>query len=201
MLASLNVSAQTATPSWVRARVLAVYLLVFTGGLAGGSALWGFVAARFGISSALLISAVGLVVGLLGTYRYRLVAKKNLSLAPSNHWPEPVLRIETDTSDGPAITSIEYRIDPKTAEDFLEALKDLRRIRLRDGAIRWNVLRDSADPERYLEIFVTESWGEHLRQHERITAADRKVEQRVFAFHVGARPPRITHFIAEELPK
>src|SRR5437016_13823186 len=61
VLASLNVAAQTATPAWVRARVLAVYLLVFTGGLAGGSALWGFVAGRLGISNALLISASGLV--------------------------------------------------------------------------------------------------------------------------------------------
>jgi quinol monooxygenase YgiN len=116
------------------------------------------------------------------------------------HWPEPVMRIESEVSDGPAITSIEYRIDPKTKEEFLDALKDLKRIRLRDGAIRWNVLRDSADPERYLEIFVTESWGEHLRQHERITAEDRKVEQRVQAFHVGAQPPKTTHLIAEELP-
>jgi hypothetical protein len=84
--------------------------------------------------------------------------------------------------------------------NFLEALKDLRRIRLRDGAIRWDVLRDSADPERYLEIFVTESWGEHLRQHERITAEDRKVEQRVPAFHLGVQSPKTTHLIAEELP-
>ena len=111
------------------------------------------------------------------------------------------MRIETGTSDGPAITSIEYRIDPKTAEEFLDALKDLKRIRLRDGAIRWNVLRDSADPERYLEVFVTESWGEHLRQHERITAEDREAEQRAQSFHVGARPPRITHLIAEQLPE
>jgi quinol monooxygenase YgiN len=200
VLASLNVAAQTATPPWVRARVLAVYLLVFTGGLAAGSALWGFFAGRFGISTALLFSAVGLVIGLLLTSRSRLAVNQNLSLAPSMHWPEPVMRIESEVSDGPAITSIEYRIDPKTKEEFLDALKDLRRIRLRDGAIRWNVLRDSADPERYLEIFVTESWGEHLRQHERITAEDRKVEQRVQAFHVGAQPPNTTHLIAQELP-
>ena len=112
-----------------------------------------------------------------------------------------LMRIESEPRDGPAITSIEYRIDPTTAEKFLEALKDLRRIRLRDGAIRWNVLRDSADPERYLEVFVTESWGEHLRQHERITADDRKIEQRVQAFHVEPQPPQTTHLIAEELPK
>jgi MFS family permease len=201
VLSSFNVSAQSATPSWVRARVMAVYLLVFTGGLAAGAAAWGFVAAHFGISNALLFSAIGLVAGLTATWHYRLGGKKALPLTPSMHWPEPVMLIEADANRGPAITSIEYRINPKTAKEFLEALKELRQIRLRDGAIRWNVLRDSADPERYLEIFVTESWGEHLRQHERVTDRDREVEQRVQAFHLGAIPPKITHLIAEELPE
>jgi MFS family permease len=200
VLSALNISAQTATPSWVRARVMAIYLLVFTGGLAGGSAVWGFLAARAGISKALVLSAVGLIAGLPLTWLYRLVGKTSLSLAPSLHWPEPVVVIDTKADEGPAITSIEYRIDPKTAEDFLQAMKEMERIRLRDGAIRWNLLRDSADPQRYVEIFVTESWAEHLRQHERITAQDREAEQRAQAFHVGARPPKITHLIAEQLP-
>jgi hypothetical protein len=60
--------------------------------------------------------------------------------------------IETEPSDGPAITSVEYRIDPEKAEWFLEAKKEMRRIRLRDGAIRWNVLRDSGDPQRYVRF-------------------------------------------------
>ena len=201
VLSSFNVSAQTATPSWVRARVMAVYLLVFTGGLAAGAAVWGFVAARLGVSNALLFSAIGLVVGLIATWHYRLGGKEALSLMPSMHWPEPVMLIEADVQKGPAITSIEYRIDPKTAEEFLKATKELKRIRLRDGAIRWNVFRDFGDPERYLEVFVTESWGEHLRQHERITARDRQIEQRVQAFHVGAKPLKITHLIAEQLPE
>jgi MFS family permease len=201
VLSALNISAQTSTPAWVRARVFAIYFLIFTGGLAGGSALWGFIAARFGISNALLFSAVGLIVGLPLTWRYRLAGKKSLSLAPSLHWPEPVVVIDTNANEGPAITSIEYEIDPKTAEEFLQAMKEMKRIRLRDGAIRWNLLRDSADPQRYLEVFVTESWGEHLRQHERITAPDREIERRAQAFHVGNGPPTITHLIAEELPK
>ena len=80
-------------------------------------------------------------------------------------------------------------------------MREMKRIRLRDDAIRWNVLRDSADPERYLEVFVTESWGEHLRQHERITSRDREVEERVQSLHLGPKPPKTTHLIAEQLPK
>jgi quinol monooxygenase YgiN len=201
ILSSLNVSAQTVTPSWVRARVMAVYLLVFMGGLAAGSAVWGFVAARVGVSTALLFAAVGLLIGLLATWRYRLVGDENLSLTPSMHWPEPIVMIDAEPEEGPAITLIEYRIDPKTADEFLQAMREMKRIRQRDGAIRWNLLRDTADPERYIESFVTESWAEHLRQHERVTAEDRQVEQRAQAFNLDPQPPKITHLIAEQLPK
>ena len=201
VLASLNVSAQTVTPSWVRARVMAVYLLVFMGGLAVGSAVWGVVALRIGVSLALLLAAIGLVIGPLVTWRFGLVGNKNLSLAPSMHWPEPVMMIDTEASEGPAITLVEYLIDPQTAEEFLQAMKEMRRIRQRDGAIRWNLLRDTADPQRFIESFVTESWADHLRQHERVTAENREVEQRAQTFHIGPEPPKITHLIAEEIPK
>jgi len=201
VLASLNVSAQTVTPSWVRARVLAVYLLIFFGGLAVGSALWGFLATRAGVSGALLVATIGLVIGPLATWRFRLAGDKSSLLAPSLHWPEPVMMIDSELSKGPAITVVEYRIDPQTAGEFLEAMKDMRRIRLRDGAIRWNVSRDTADPQRYVETFVTESWADHLRQHERVTAENREVERRVQAFHLGPDPPRTTHLIGEELPR
>jgi quinol monooxygenase YgiN len=98
--------------------------------------------------------------------------------------------IDAEPQEGPAITVMEYRIDPKTADEFLQAMKELKRIRQRDGAIRWNLSRDTADPERYIETFVTESWGDHLRQHERVTAENREVEQRAPAFHLGPSRPR-----------
>jgi MFS family permease len=201
VLSSLTVSAQTVTPSWVRARVMAVYLLVFMGGLAAGSAVWGFVAARVGVSAALLFAAIGLLIGPLAAWRYRLAGNTNLPLTPSLHWPEPIVLIDAEVTEGPAVTIVEYRINPKTADEFLQAMKEMRRIRQRDGAIRWNLLRDTADPQRYLESFVTESWADHLRQHERVTAENREVEQRAQAFHLGPESPKITHLIAEEMPK
>src|SRR5438132_7449510 len=66
VLASLNVSAQRVTPSRLRARVTAVYLRVFRAGLAPGTAVWGFVAARFAVSAALLAVPIGLPVGPFG---------------------------------------------------------------------------------------------------------------------------------------
>jgi hypothetical protein len=178
---------------------MAIYLLIFFGGLAAGSAVWGFVATRAGVSAALFVAAVGLIIGPLVGWRFRLAGNTNLSLTPSLHWPEPVMMIDSEASDGPAITVVEYRIDSRTAVEFLEAMKELKRIRLRDGAIRWNLSRDTADPQRYVETFVAESWADHLRQHERVTAADRAVEERVEAFHLGPDPPKTTHLVGEEL--
>ena len=50
VLAGLNTSVQTLSPSWVRARTLSAYLLVFQGGLATGSVFWGALAGRLGVT-------------------------------------------------------------------------------------------------------------------------------------------------------
>jgi len=171
------------------------------GGLAGGSAVWGVVAARIGVSRALLVASLGLFIGLIATWRFRLVWGEDLQLTPSMHWPEPVVVIDAQPEQGPILVQVEYRIDPQRGEDFLRAMSEMRRIRQRDGAIRWGLFRDSADPQRYVESFVFESWAEHLRQHERVTVEDREVEERVQSFHLGPQPPIVTHFIAEQLPR
>ena len=79
-------------------------------------------------------------------------------------------------------------------------MRELRSIRLRDGAIRWGLWDDVAQSGRFLESFVVESWLEHLRQHERITASDRAVQAIAHAFHRGSDPPVVRHFIHERIP-
>jgi MFS family permease len=48
--------------------------------------------------------------------------------------------------------------------------------------------------------FTVESWAEHLRQHERMTVADRELVALVRAFHVGSDLPVVTHLIAAPPP-
>ena len=195
IMSSLNVAAQVTTPSWVLSRALAVYQLVFQGGTAAGSALWGLVAEHLGNSIALLGAAIGLIAGVIAGVRYRLVEGEKLDLSPSLHWPEPTVVTHLRPDDGPVLITVEYRIETARSQDFARVMHDLGRIRRRDGAIRWGLFSDTSDPSRYVETFVVESWAEHLRQHERVTVADRVAEERARAFHIGETPPIVSHLI------
>lgn len=195
VMVSLNVSAQTSVPTWVRARALAVQLLVFQGCMTLGSLLWGTVAQRTNISISLASAAVGLIVCVVLTKRYRLRCAEKLDLRSSLHWDQPTIAFEPCPNDGPVLITLEYRIDPTNADEFTKVMKILRNIRLRDGAIQWGLFHDLSDPGRFVETALVESWAEHKRQFERVTNADKVIEEQVRAFHIGDEPPKVSQMI------
>jgi len=71
-MSTFNVFAQTSAPGWVKARALAVYLLMFQASLAIGSTIWGAVAEHESVRSSLLLSSAALVAGLAVTLRWPL---------------------------------------------------------------------------------------------------------------------------------
>jgi predicted MFS family arabinose efflux permease/quinol monooxygenase YgiN len=200
VMSTLIVAAQIAMPGWVRARALAAYMLSFQGAMAAGSVIWGSVATRGGIPVALFMAGGGLLLGLAASRKYRLDAALSVDLKPSAHWPEPHVVVEPLPEQGPVMVTIEYRIDPEQAAEFVKAMADVERTRRRDGAIQWGLFVDSADPSRYVEVFVGESWIEHLRQHARATAADRAIDERAQAFHISDTRPVISHLIGTRQP-
>lgn len=195
-LSSLNVETQSVAPAWVRARALALHLLVLQGGLAIGSALWGLVADRLGSALALQLAGGGLVLAMLVSLRFRLRDTARIDLTPAVNWPPREVMEAAEYDEGPVLVTIEYQIDPAREDDFLETMRVVRRMRRRSGAARWAVFADAARPGTYLESFLVESWLDHLRQHERMTVTDRDVSSRARAFHVGAEPPVVRHMIA-----
>jgi len=195
IMSTFNVAAQVTVPAWVRARALAVYGIIAQGGVAIGSAFWGLVAERVSLSTTLILAAATLVASTAVTLRYRLRFEEPIDLTPSEHWPEPIFRTEPEPDAGPVLITVEYTIDPGRAQNFVTAMCDVRTLRLRDGAYRWGLYNDTAAPSRFVETFVVESWAEHVRQHGRVTVADRDVEEVARAFHVGAAPPIISHLI------
>ena len=116
-------------------------------------------------------------------------------LSPWVHWRVPVvLPQNAATSDaGPILVTIEYSVDPRRQAEFIKAISKFGRIRRRDGAYSWGVFRDLETPDRFLETFLVDSWAEHLRQHERVTLADRATEERVHSLVQGA--PLVRHLV------
>ena len=197
VLASLNVSAQVALPDWVRGRGLAMFVTVFFGTITGGSAMWGQVASTLSLPDAHFIAAAGALVAIPLTWRWKLQTGTAIDLTPSMHWPTPVIAREVEPDRGPVLVTVEYRIDPNNREAFLRALEKLAHERRRDGAYAWGVFEDAGDEGRFLETFLVESWLEHLRQHERVTNADRILQTAVHRYHLEGAP-KVTHFIAAE---
>jgi len=196
-LATLSVSAQVALPDWVRGRGLALYTTVFFGCLTLGSAVWGEVAEWVGLPIAHFLAAAGAVAAIPVTWRWKLQTGAGADLSPSMHWPAPLTAQNIAQDRGPVLVTVEYHIRPQTRQAFLEALARLEHQRRRDGAYAWGVFEDAAEEGRILETFLVESWMEHLRQHERVTNADRIVQDAVQRFHLHGTP-KVTHFIAPE---
>jgi hypothetical protein len=98
------------------------------------------------------------------------------------------------------MVTIEYFVEEADAAEFAAVMRDSRRARLRQGALSWGLLHDSTDPRRHVEYFVDESWVEHLRRIDRITAADMRLRERRHAFHKGDQPPRVRRYVGETLP-
>ena len=194
-LATLTVSVQVALPDWVRGRGLALYTTVFFGCLTLGSTVWGEVAAYVGLPTAHFLAAAGAIAAIPLTWRWKLQTAAGLDLTPSMHWPTPVTSQMIDDDRGPVLVTVEYRIRPQDRAAFLEAIAKLEHGRRREGAYAWGVFEDAADEGRIVETFLIDSWMEHLRQHQRVTNADRVVQEAVDRLHlVGA--PKVTHFIA-----
>jgi len=126
---------------------------------------------------------------------------QHASLDRSMDWAGPIVVHRTDHEHRRVAVTVEYRIDSAKADGFTAAARRLRAERLRDGALDWHVLMDIADPCRRVEVFIVESWLEHLRQHERVTHADKELQDQVNSFHNGPEPPRVSHFLFRDNPE
>jgi MFS family permease len=192
-----NALVQTLAPDWVRARVLAIFMLITQGGLAGGSVVWGTIGSRVSVDVALILSGIATVA----TTALGLVARLPDNVAdvsPWNHWRMPALvqNAAPGPDDGPVLVTIEYRVAPAQVGAFLDSMERYGRVRRRDGASRWGIFRDVEQSDRYVESFLVTSWAEHLRQHERLTRADRAIEQEVRSH--AQEDPIVRHLIYAE---
>lgn len=194
-LSTFNVTVQMSAPRWVVARALALYQMAAFGGMALGSWTWGLVAGAEGLLAALCIAgALQFGCALLGL-RVPLPSTSGLNMDLIGRWTEPDLALEIQPRSGPVVITIEYVIDEDDIDEFLAAMADRRRIRRRDGARHWTLLRDLADPRIWIERYQTPTWLDYVRHNQRITQADMAVTDHVRALHRGVDKPRVHRMI------
>jgi MFS family permease len=195
-LSTFNVTVQTSSPRWVVGRTVAIYQMVTFGGLAIGSWLSGLVANGFGLKICLISSGALMVVSAVLGRRLPLRQPEGLNLDPSRTFSsESRAQLDRLIDTGPVVVTVEYRIAVDDAEPFRLAMRELRRIRRRDGAKRWSLMQDMAAPEIWIERYHSPNWIEHLRRHHRFTVSDREIERKALDFHQGPEPPHVRHLI------
>jgi MFS family permease len=195
---TMTLSVQLALPDWVRARGMSIFLIALMGASAFGAALWGQVASLTSVHATLGIASVTGILFMLVAHRLILDRTIEEDLTPSDRIKAPV--VEQPPKTGKIYTTIEYWIDPARATEYRKVMDESRRSRLRQGALSCQLLRDIAQPSRYFEQIVDDSWTEQLRRFDRVTAGDIALRERKLAFHILDTPPIVTRYVTETTP-
>ena len=198
-LSLFNVTVQLSTPRWVVGRALSLYQTATFGGMALGSWLWGVAAEQYGVQLALFAAGALMLVGALMGLKLPLPGESTLNLDPVNRWQEPHLELDLLPRSGPIIIRIEFIIKPEDIGRFLMVMADRRRIRLRNGARNWSLMRDLGEPQLWVETFQSPTWTEYVRHNQRMTHADAEVADQIRALHVGPERP-VVHRLVERHP-
>ncbi|MGE0388100.1 MAG: MFS transporter [Gammaproteobacteria bacterium] len=186
-LLTVNVSTQFSSPRWVTARTLAIYQTLAFGGLAAGSWMWGEIAHAADLRVAMCLAGAALLCsGLIAPWA-RIPTPETGSFDPHGGAPVAEPELELQPSSGPIVLSIEYRIAPDDAPEFLSLINELGRIRRRDGARDWSICQDIDDPVLWVERFESPTWLDHQRRQSRPTKTDQAVRERIAALAEGGR--------------
>ena len=172
--------------------------MVTFGGMAGGSWAWGIVTGRIGLSEALLVSVLVLLVCVVLGWRFMLPQTEDLKLTLLKRWKEPEIALPIEQRSGPVVVTVEYRIDESDVLEFLTAMSDRKRIRRRDGARHWSLLRDLSEPDLWIERYDSPTWLDYVRQNQRMTEDDAAVWDRIRSLHRGPDKPRVRRMIERQ---
>ncbi|MBB4103797.1 MFS transporter [Allorhizobium borbori] len=197
-LSLFNVTVQLSTPRWVVGRALALYQTATFGGMALGSWIWGVISEGQGPEVALVLSSFAMLIGLAVGLRQPLPPFNDLNLDPLNRFSEPELSLDIRSRSGPIMIMVDYQIAQEDVPAFLAAMTDRRRIRLRDGAQQWALLRDLETPDIWTETYHVPTWVEYIRHNQRRTQADAEVTERLLALHRGSEKPRVHRMIERQ---
>jgi predicted MFS family arabinose efflux permease len=200
VISTLSIAAHEVLPDWVRGRGLAVFLLTFQLGIAGGAAAWGAVANQVGAPKTFVAAAVLMVatIALIPLFPLRVAEGVDVRHA---YQPEPHPPVQVDPDDGPVLIATEYDVPAPLLPAFRAAAHRLKQVRRREGALRWGLFEDVVSKGTHVENYMMTSWTEHKRQGDRRTGSDQRVLDEVGACHRGEAPPRSRYLVGRRLQR
>ncbi|MBV8375687.1 MAG: MFS transporter, partial [Verrucomicrobia bacterium] len=193
----LWVAGQRAMPPWARGRMNATHIMLSQGGLALGGLVWGGAAASLGVNFALLAAAALLLSSLALAFPLSIdfTGQMNFDPAPPAtiyhamlHAPRP--------EDGPVAITIDFQISPVNRAQFLELMRGVRLMHLRNGAFSWRLDEDLSECHFFRLEMLVASWSEHLLQHERITQEEQSNFEKAWSLDIRPDGPEVKHFIS-----
>ncbi|RWX76582.1 MFS transporter [Neorhizobium lilium] len=197
-LSLFNTTVQLSTPRWVVGRALSFYQTAAFGGIAAGSWLWGSLAEDYGVATSLMLASLAMVLGSLVGLKFSLPSLETLNLDPVGTFREPSLRLDLQPRSGPIVLLIDYTIREENVSEFLSLMSERRRIRIRDGARQWSLMRDLENPDVWTETYHTATWADYVRHNQRRTQADSETWQRIRELHEGPEGPRVHRMIERQ---
>jgi hypothetical protein len=152
----------------------------------------------FGVTAALSLAALLMLLGMLLARRFPLrMGEASDVTQVVTMWEDFAIADEPAPEAGPVAVEIGYRVRAEDAPAFLAAASLLRAPRRRDGATFWRLYRDLADPSRYVERFIVNSWASYLHQRARATLADQELDAVVRSYLQPGEAVTLQHYIAE----
>jgi MFS family permease len=190
----LWVAAQQAMPGWTRGRLNAAQLMVSQGGIALGGIAWGSAAAFTGFEYTLLLAAllVCLNLSVSGPFSIDFARTLDPELAPPMRvpeFPEP-----PDPDEGPIAVVAEITIDRRRRAQFLDLMRELRRIYLRNGASSVRLYENLSERSLFRMEAVAPTWREFMLLQGRLTKTEREILDRVLELHAGTQA-KVDHYL------
>ena len=182
----LWVAAQRAMPSWSRGRMNATVIMASQGAMALGGVVWGAAAAILGVYPTLIGGAVLLSISLILAIPLSINFTGNLEFDPASvtsfshkliHLPQP--------QDGPVAITYEFEVDRVREDEFMELMRQVRLIHLRNGAFSWRLHEDLTRFNIFRVEMMVPSWTQHVLQRDRMTKAEKNIIERAKNLHIG----------------
>lgn len=192
---TFSVAIQLAVPRWVMGRAIATSSASTSLGISIGAWLWGVITRDHGLSIALQLASAALLLSPLLGYVFGVSNRNASTELDESRLADPEVKLGISGRSGPISIEVQYRVPPENARGFYHLMRQVQRVRTRNGAYDWSLSRNIGAPEQWSERFRCPTWDDYLRQRYRRTLEDSALHAQAHAMHVGEEPIKVLRWL------